>query len=451
MKNLTNIRFRWPLLALGVLLLIAGCGNNGGALPSTDTSSPSNASPSPSPSTSPIASTAPSASPSASPGGSVPSVSPAPPASPPDVDDPVERQLKRMTLEEKIGQMIFAGVDGTTLGKDDRATIADAKVGGIILYSRNVSDVKGTVSLLNAIKQANKANPVPLFLGVDQEGGKVSRLPSAYEKIPANQEVGAAKDEGLAGEMGSLLARELLSAGFNLDFAPVLDVNSNPNNPVIGPRSFGSSAKLVSQLGIAEMEGLRGGGVIPVAKHFPGHGDTSVDSHLDLPVVNKTAEQLAKLEWIPFKQAIENRVEAIMVAHILYPKLDPDKPASLSKELVGHQLRQVLGYDGVVMTDDITMGAIVKHYTLPAAAVDAILAGDDIVLVAHGHDNMKTVRDSLLAAVKDGRLDEKRIDESVVRILRLKNDYALRDKNTSVPNLTKLNQDIKAWRSSLTD
>ncbi|THF73849.1 beta-N-acetylhexosaminidase [Cohnella fermenti] len=440
----TALPFRAVLLAVAVLLPLGGCSAGGQGTASPGLPSPTSSAVPSSPSASP--SPSPSASPSASPGASPNASAPASEAA-----DPIRERIERMTLSEKIGQMIIAGIEGKTMGADARSMLADSHVGGVILYADNIDGVKGTVSLINSLKSYNKEHTdIPLFMSVDQEGGKVSRLPSSdYAKIPTNQVVGETADAKLAGQMGQLLARELLSAGFNLDFAPVLDVNSNPDNPVIGSRSFGSSPQLVAELGVSELEGLRKGGVIPVAKHFPGHGDTSVDSHLDLPVVNKTADELTKLEWVPFEAAIDADAEAIMVAHILYPKLDSERPASLSDELVGHWLREKLGYDGVVITDDLTMGAIAKHYTLPAAAVDAVQAGNDILLVAHGADNLKTVREALLNAVASGELDEARIDESVYRIMRLKTDYSLKDEETPVPDLSKLNKDIEAWRNSL--
>lgn len=346
--------------------------------------------------------------------------------------------------------MLLVGIDGTTLDAQAKRMIAEDKIGGIILYKDNISNLKGMVSLINDLKKSNAENPVPLFMSVDQEGGKVSRMPDEYATIPSNGSVGAADNSGAAGTMGKLLARELLSAGFNMDFAPVLDINSNPDNPVIGDRSFGNTADLVSRLGIAEMKGIASEGVVPVVKHFPGHGDTSVDSHLELPVVNKTAAQLAKLEWQPFEAAIQENADAVMVAHILFPELDSDKPASLSRAIIGKLLREEMGFQGVVITDDLTMGAITEHYTLAAAAVDTVQAGSDILLVAHEYGNEQAVRKALLASVQSGTIKESRIDESVYRILALKDKYRLTDQPTAVPDLRKLNQDITSWRSSLT-
>lgn len=363
--------------------------------------------------------------------------------------DPIALQVSSMSLEEKIGQMLLVGIDGTVLDDQAKKMITEDKVGGIILYKNNIQDLKGMISLVNSMKERNSGNPAPLFMSIDQEGGKVSRMPKEYASFPSNGKVGTRKDPNAAEMMGKLLAREVLSAGFNMNFAPVLDINSNPDNPVIGDRSFGNSAELVSTLGIAEMKGIESEGVVPVVKHFPGHGDTSVDSHLDLPIVKKTAAELAELEWLPFQAVIKEGTDAVMVAHILFPKLDADKPASLSSKIIGDLLRGDMKYQGLVITDDLTMGAIMKNYDLTTAALDTINAGSDILLIAHGYDNEKRVLESLLDHVKKGKIQESRIDESVYRILALKAKYNLSDEPVPVPDLTELNKDIKSWRLTI--
>ncbi|OKP66576.1 glycoside hydrolase family 3 [Paenibacillus sp. P3E] len=360
----------------------------------------------------------------------------------------IEQEIASMPLEDKIGQMLLVGIDGTEVSAQTQAMISNDKVGGIILYGDNIKSLKGLVSLTNELKRSNAGNPAPLFVSVDQEGGKVSRMPDEYAKIPASGSVGASSNAEAAEMMGKLLAREVQTAGFNMDFAPVLDINSNPDNPVIGDRSFGNTSAKVIELGIAEMKGIESEGIVPVVKHFPGHGDTSVDSHLELPVVNKTEAQLAKLEWRPFREAVKEQADAVMVAHILYPHLDPDRPGSLSKVIISQILRGQMGFKGVVITDDLTMGAIMKNYSLAAAAVNAVLAGSDILLVAHEYSNEQTTRNALLAAVKQGKISESRINESVYRILSLKQKYQLKDTPVAVPDLTQLNKDIKAWRTS---
>ncbi|MRN55135.1 beta-N-acetylhexosaminidase [Paenibacillus monticola] len=364
-------------------------------------------------------------------------------------NDSVTQTIAGMTLEEKIGQMLLVGIDGTVLDANAKKMITQDNVGGIILYAANIKDLKGMVSLVNSLKKSNSTNPVPLFMSVDQEGGKVSRMPAEFAKIPSNGIVGDSNNAATAKTMGTLLAREILAAGFNMNFAPVLDINSNPDNPVIGDRSFGSSASKVIKLGIAEMQGIESEGIVPVIKHFPGHGDTSVDSHLELPVVNKTAAQLAKLEWLPFQAAIKANADAVMVAHILFPKLDPNKPASLSDIIIGKQLRGDMGFKGVVITDDLTMGAITKHFNLGNAAIDTVKAGSDILLIAHEYENEQIVLKALLQSVKKGEITEARIDESVHRILALKNKYQISDDAVPIPDLSELNTAITSWRNKM--
>jgi beta-N-acetylhexosaminidase len=365
-------------------------------------------------------------------------------------DEVINQIISSLTLEQKVGQMILAGIDGTSIDESMQKLIAEQHVGGIIMYKNNFSDINGSIQLVNELKLANKGNAVPLFISVDQEGGNVSRLPKDFVAIPSNAKVGKTDHAEIAEEMGSLLARELNTMGFNVNFAPVLDINSNPNNPVIGARSFGNNAELVTKLGIAEMNGLREGHIVSVVKHFPGHGDTSVDSHLDLPIVKRTTEQLEALEWIPFRAAIDDKADAVMVAHILFPLIDPDAPASFSKVIIGEQLRGTFGYDGVVITDDMTMGAIADHYGIADASIRSVEAGSDIILVAHGYDTAKLVYDQLLQSAKSGKISESRIDDSVRRILALKRKYSLSDEPAPVPqSIEPLNGDIRQWLKKL--
>lgn len=374
---------------------------------------------------------------------------PASPSEPADVDG-INQIISGMTLEQKVGQMILAGIEGTSIDQATRRMISEQHIGGVILYKNNFSDLSGSVKLVNALKKANKGNPAPLFVSVDQEGGKVSRLPKDFVLMPDASKVGCSRDPDIAEQMGALLAQELRIMGLNVNFAPVLDINSNPNNPIIGNRSFGNNAELVTKMGLAVIKGMSSGGMVSVVKHFPGHGDTSVDSHLDLPIVRKTIEQLEAMEWIPFRTAIDEKADAIMVAHILFPLIDPDAPASLSKVIIGEQLRGKLGYDGVVITDDMTMGAIAKNYGIAEASVRSVQAGSDILLIAHGYDTAKDVYDKLLSSVKLGEISEDRIDESVHRILVLKNKYKLTDHPVPLPELVDLpNAQIKQWLEQL--
>jgi len=365
--------------------------------------------------------------------------SPTPPASP----DPIQERLKSMTLDEKLGQLVIAGVNGTKLDPETRSLIEKDRVGGFILYKPNIESVEQTVSFLNELKQANRNNRIPLLLSVDQEGGKVSRLPPPLAALPSSRDIARDGKPERARSIGEAIGGELRAFGFNVNYAPVLDVDSNPNNPVIASRSFGPSAAIVSSYGIELMKGLQHQKVIPVVKHFPGHGDTSVDSHLDLPVVDKTADQLRKLELVPFADAIRAKADSVMIAHILLPDLDPGVPSSMSSKIITGLLRDELGFDGVVMTDDMTMGAITKHYDLGLAAVQSFNAGSDILLVAHEYKNARLVLDALKQAAVSGAIAAERIDRSVTRILTLKQRYELSDEAAGPVDTDKINAAIR--------
>lgn len=358
--------------------------------------------------------------------------------------DQLKQQIGEMTDTEKIGQLVLVGMEGTVAGEDDRKLITDRKVSGIIFFKPNLTDKTQTVKLLNDLKQMNAGNRIPLWLSADEEGGRVTRLPAEFAKLPTALSIGRVDNLAYSREVGSLLGEGLRSVGLNLDFAPVLDVNSNPDNPVIGDRSFGNQPDLVARVGIQAMKGLQASGVASVVKHFPGHGDTSVDSHVGLPVVQHDLERLRSLELVPFQAAVEQGADAVMVAHILLPQLDDEHPASFSGAVINGLLRQELGYDGVVMTDDMTMGAIAEHYDTGDAAVQAILAGGDIVLVCHDYVKENAVLDALTAAVADGRISQSRLNESVLRILLLKNKYELSDEPVAEPDVTELNAKVKA-------
>jgi len=360
-----------------------------------------------------------------------------------DKPDPIKEQLEGLTLEEKIGQMVMVGIEGKALGDDARQMIQQHHVGGIILFKRNIDNPAQTLSLINELKSINSVNKFPLFLSVDEEGGRISRMPDQLKKLPSSGRVGEVNDQRLSFEIGRLLGKELKAFGFNMDFAPVLDINSNPNNPVIGDRSFGPTPEIVSKLGIQTMKGIQSQNVISVVKHFPGHGDTSVDSHVGLPYVYHDYERLKNFELIPFADAIKNKADAVMIAHILLPNIDPENPASLSRAVITDILRKDLNFRGVVITDDLTMGAITENYDLGEAAVKAVNAGSDIVLVCHNMEMELQVINALTNAVEEGRISEKRINESVYRILKLKQKYRLKDEPVENIDIDQINRDVE--------
>lgn len=413
------------VLLLSVLLL-AGCGSQ------TAASTP-----------------APAATPSAA-----PTPAPTPTPEPTPTPDPVAEALAAMTTEEKVGQLLVAGILGTEPGEDAVQAIQDYQVGGIILFGRNVESADQLVALTNGLKALN-GDYVPLFLCVDQEGGRVDRMPPEVDRTPGAGQVGESLSQEDAGAAyGALLSAECAAFGFNLDFAPSLDIWSNPENTVIGDRAFGVEWESVSAFGFHAVQAMEeAGNVIPVVKHFPGHGDTSVDSHVDLPVVDKTLDELWQSELVPFDMAIsgaywgEQKMDpapAVMVAHILMTQIDPDLPASLSPAVVTGLLRQEMGYEGVVCTDDLIMAAISDTYGMGEAAVLAVEAGCDLLLVCHEADNLTAAREALLAAVDSGRISMERLDQSVYRILSLKGEYSLTNDPVGQPDIDSLNAQIQA-------
>ncbi|SFO92121.1 beta-N-acetylhexosaminidase [Salibacterium halotolerans] len=363
--------------------------------------------------------------------------------------DPVKRQLENMTLEEKVTQLLYVGVQGTSLSDQERSMI-QAGAGGVFLLGGNVESEAQLTRYMNNIKETDAQTDIPLFLGVDEEGGRVSRIPDTIENLPAAAAVGRSADEETARQAGQLLAEKVKRFGFNMDFAPVFDINSNPDNPVIGDRSYGTTAEQVSRIGTAVMKGIKEENVIPVVKHFPGHGDTSTDSHVQLPVVDKTRQEVENMELLPFQQAVEEGADMVMTGHLLFPAVDEQYPASLSKAVITGMLREQLHFDGVVVTDDMTMGAITNEYGMTEAAVQSLKAGADMVLIAEaGNGRFEELQNALLQAVKDGDVTKDSINKSVTRILQLKQESGLESKSPDVMEKAELNAEIRKWKQQL--
>lgn len=340
--------------------------------------------------------------------------------------DPIQEKINSMSLEEKIGQLVLTGVDGYSNDENSKTLISTYHVGGIIFFKKNIDNTNQFLTLINSLKETNSSNSsIPLFLGIDEEGGRVTRLPSELKNLPTNKAIGKVNNETFSYEIGKILGEKLNAFGLNVNFAPVLDINSNAKNPVIGDRSFGNTATLVSKLGIQTMKGIQSKNIISAVKHFPGHGDTSVDSHLNLPVVNNNIERLKSIELIPFAESIKNGADMVMVSHILLPKIDGNNPASFSKTIITDMLRRDLAFNGVIITDDMTMGAIIKNYNIGEAAVKSLIAGTDIVMVCHDYDKQVAVLQAIKAAVLNNSLSMEYIDEKVYRILKLKEKYFL--------------------------
>ena len=388
-------------------------------------------------------------------------------------DKKIEDKISKMTLDEKIGQMLMLEFrhwedengelqEVTELNEDIKNAIVKYKVGGVILFAENVRDTEQTTKLTHNIQKAAVENGLdPLLISIDQEGGIVVRLGTGTS-LPGNMALGATRDKELAYQYGKIIADEIKALGINVNLAPVMDTNNNPNNPVIGLRSISSDPKLVGELGSEVVKGLQDQGVSAAIKHFPGHGDTATDSHLGLPVVDKSFEEVEKLELVPFKKAANEGVDMIMTAHISYPQLEKDTaiskkdgstvgiPATLSDDILTGIIREKMHYDGIVITDAMKMQAIADHFGEEDAVVMAIKAGVDIplmpALLQKNEDLLKL--DNIIGRIKNeidlGNIFENEIDNSVYRILELKQKRGILDLNQyKVPLEEKIEKALK--------
>lgn len=322
---------------------------------------------------------------------------------------------------EQIGQLFMVGFDGTAVSADLAAFIKEYKPGGVILFSRNLESVEQIVDLTNALQRCSRH--APLLISIDQEGGRVSRLPKEFTIFPPCEVLGLCNSSELAYAAAATTAKELKAVGINMNMSPVLDVNSNPANPVIGDRAFGSTPSPVCVLGEATVGGLQDHGVVACGKHFPGHGDTNTDSHKELPVVSAPRERLERVEFPPFRHAAAHGVATMMTAHVLYHALDDKRPATLSPAIIGTLLRQEMKYDGVVLTDDLEMHAIIDHYGIEEATVQAILAGCDMPLICKDRNREIAAVGAVEKAVADGTISPARLEQSLARVARLKRRF----------------------------
>ena len=335
--------------------------------------------------------------------------------------------IGNMSLDQKIGQMLMIGFHSAFYDDHVAQLVREYKIGNIIFFSRNVKDGQQTRELCTRIQsEVLEHIGIPALISIDQEGGMVTRVYKDATYLPGNMAVGATHDPANARKVAEIAAKELKALGINMNLAPVLDVNNNPLNPVIGVRAYGEDPEKVADFGVSYIEGLQGNGVIATAKHFPGHGDTAVDSHLDLPLVAHDRERLYEVELYPFRKAVENGVDAIMTAHILFPALEEDRlPATLSYSILTSVLRKEFGFRGIIITDCMEMSAIAKYFGTSRAAVQAIKAGADIVLVSHTKESQIRAFNEIKKAVLSGEIPIDRIDESVDRIMKLKQKYGL--------------------------
>ena len=325
----------------------------------------------------------------------------------------------------RVGQRFMVGFEGFAASTDVKALIREFGVGHVVLFARNVAGPEQVAELVRELQGAARdaGQEQPLLVAVDQEGGRVARLKDPWTIWPSARAVGRAGSEETARLMAQALAVELKACGIRYDFAPCVDVDTNPRNPVIGDRSFGEDPELVGRLGAAMIRGFQENGVVACAKHFPGHGDTDVDSHLDLPSVEHSRSRLDDVELRPFRKAIEAGVATVMASHLLVREIDDALPATLSRKVVTGLLREELGYGGVVVTDALEMGALAKHWTPAQVAVLAAVAGCDLLALCSGHDAQVEAMESLIRALEAGEIPFKLAEASESRVRALKERF----------------------------
>jgi len=338
---------------------------------------------------------------------------------------------KSLTLEQKIGQVMLIGFDGLTVDAELRRMVSEYHIGGVILFARNVQSPQQVAALTNYLqKLAIESSNPGLFIAIDQEGGRVARLTEdkGFTEFPSAMALTATGDPQNAYRVAAAMAAEMRAVGINVDFAPDLDVNNNPANPVIGIRSFSSDPTTVAEYGPAFAKGLQENGILAFGKHFPGHGDTGIDSHIDLPLVPYNRERLDQVELVPFKAAIDADFAGIMSAHVTFPAIDPTPglAATLSRPVLTGLLREELGFNGLIVTDSLEMGALAaKGYPPQVGAPLALAAGADLLLFNRDHAMHREAFVSLVQAVKDGKISEGQLDDSVERILQMKKRFGL--------------------------
>jgi beta-N-acetylhexosaminidase len=338
----------------------------------------------------------------------------------------------RMPLSSRreLGQFLIGSFPGTTVPVELRALAREFDLGGVILFSRNIEAPEQLAELTAECEALGRT--MPAWVSVDQEGGRVARLKEPFTRWPPMATLGRSGSEALAERFARALAAEVRAAGFTLDYAPVLDIHTNPKNQVIGDRALAERADDVARLGRIIVRTLQAEGVAACGKHFPGHGDTSQDSHHELPLVEQPPDRLRAVEFVPFRAAIEAGVAFIMTAHVLVPSLDEERPSTLSPRVVQAILRDELGFGGVILSDDLEMKAISARYAVPLATLDAIRAGCDAVLICSGNIELQVeALEALVKARESSAIPMARLDDAFQRLRTAKERFLVRERDTT--------------------
>ena len=336
-------------------------------------------------------------------------------------------KINELSMQEKIGQMIMLGMDANYITERTKIMITKYKIGGIILYRKNFRTYPEMLDLIAQLKELNKENKIPLFIAIDQEGGRVNRMPKEILNLPAAYKIAEKGGMAEVEKSAEIIGKMLKKSGYHMDFAPVLDIKRFANNHAIGDRCYGENKEDVAKYGIAFMKKLQEQGMISVTKHFPGHGTTQKDSHYFLPMIKGRIEDLEKGDMYPFEQAIKNGADAVLVGHLLVKSVTGIYPASLSRKFIGKYLRKKYRYNGLIITDDLKMRAIKYFYGVDLAVRKAFEAGNDIIVFRFNKKKEVEIIEKMVCLLQEGKLNEGRVNRSVKRILEMKEKYEISD------------------------
>lgn len=357
-------------------------------------------------------------------------------------------KIEELSIQEKVGQMLIIGMDSNHITERIKTMITKYKVGGIILYRRNFNTYQQMLELISQLKELNKENKLPLWITIDQEGGRVNRMPKEILNLPSANQIAEKGGIEEVEKSAQIIGKMLRQSGYHVNFAPVLDIKRFQNKHAIGDRCYSDKKEVVTECGIAVMKKMQQEGILPVIKHFPGHGATKKDSHYLLPIVNKKIQKLEKEDMEPFEKAIKSGADAILVGHLLIKNVTGIYPASLSKHFIGKYIRKKYHYNGLVITDDLKMRAIRFLYGEEFAVRKAFEAGNDMIVFRFNQEKERNSIEKIVKQVEQGKIKEGRINRSVKRIIKAKQKYVVSDEEkVEGIDIAKINEEIKRIRN----
>lgn len=358
-------------------------------------------------------------------------------------------QINKLEIQRKIGQMLIIALEEKQITQKTINIIQKYNIGGIILYRKNYNSYKEMLDLINKLKEINRVNEIPLFISIDQEGGRVNRMPSEILNLESASKISKKGDIELVKESANIIGEMLIKTGINMNYSPVLDIKKFKENHAIGDRCFGENKEEVSKYGIEFMKELSKKGVLPVEKHFPGHGATIQDSHIMLPIITKSKNDLENEHIEPFKNAIQNGAEAIMVGHILAKDIDKKYPASLSKKTIQEYLIEKFNFKGLIITDDLKMLAVRLRYSLKRAVMLAIKSGNNMIMIGARYKKIEKIIKSISKKVQKEKIDINIINQSVKSIISVKEKYNINDNKIEGFDIENINKRIQQLNNKI--